>query len=49
MPKKDEVSQLEIFNTLGLIHSGVLIRKIIPPKNGFLQQASNAQWNSEGN
>lgn len=47
IPKKDEVSQLEIFNTLGLIQSGVLIRKIIPFKNGFLQQASDAQWKLE--
>lgn len=47
IPKEDEVSQLEIFNTLGLIQSGVLIRKIVPFKNGFLQRASDALWTLE--
>lgn len=47
IPKKDEVSQLEIFNTLGLIQSGVLIRKIVPFKNGFFQRVSDALWTLE--
>lgn len=47
IPKEDQVSKLEIFNGLGLIQSGVLIRKIIPFNNGFLQRASNALWTLE--